>query len=74
VAWTSPTSLPEDSSHPSDQTTIPIKLGALKMLLKLSGSGTISVRIKKGEKKNLISGIENATKLGILSAGMLNCL
>jgi hypothetical protein len=29
VAWTFPTSLPEDSSYPSDQTTIPIKLGAL---------------------------------------------
>jgi hypothetical protein len=32
VAWTSPTSLLEDNSRPSDQTTIPIKLGALKKI------------------------------------------
>lgn len=33
VAWTSPTSLNEDRSLPFDQTTIPIKLGALNRLL-----------------------------------------
>jgi hypothetical protein len=40
VAWTSPTSLPEDSSHPSDQTTIPIKLGALKSFQALPSTGS----------------------------------
>jgi hypothetical protein len=31
VAWTFPTSLPENHSRPIDQTTIPIKLGTLNV-------------------------------------------